>query len=48
MVNSFAISEKFGQGPGEYPMTIYDSAIDEQEQRIYLGSFGFLNKIYSV
>ena len=36
---------KIGQGPGEYPMSIYDAAIDEQEQRIYLGSFGFLNKI---
>ena len=30
---------KIGQGPGEYPMSIYDAAIDEQEQKIYLGCF---------
>ena len=36
---------RVGQGPGEYPMTIYDAAIDEQEQKIYLGSFGFSDKI---
>ena len=45
MANFLCTAGKIGQGPGEYPMSIYDAAIDEQEQRIYLGSFGFLNKI---
>lgn len=36
---------KIGQGPGEYPRTIYDSAIDEQEQKIYLGCFASFDKI---
>ena len=34
-----------GQGPGEYPMTIYDAIIEENENEIYLASFAFLKKI---
>ena len=36
---------KIGQGPGEYPMTIYDAIIDEKENEIHLVSFAFLNKV---
>ena len=36
---------KIGQGPGEYPMTIYDAIIDEKEDEIHLASFAFLNKV---
>ncbi len=36
---------RIGQGPGEYPMTIYDAIIDEEENEIHLASFAFLNKV---
>lgn len=36
---------RIGQGPGEYPMTIYDAIIDEEENEIHLAPFAFLNKV---